>query len=107
GRRDRQVALQPVERNRQLVGQVRLDGVLDHGPALLGDAGGVAGELPGRQRPHARNSRLRAMSDLTPFEEAVVAVLGSLGPGDVVTYGEVAAEAGYPGRAAPSAASWP
>ena len=39
------------------------------------------------------------MSDLTPFEEAVVAVLGSLGPGDVVTYGEVAAEAGYPGRA--------
>ena len=39
------------------------------------------------------------MSDLTPFEEAVVAVLSSLGPGDVVTYGEVAAEAGYPGRA--------
>jgi methylated-DNA-protein-cysteine methyltransferase-like protein len=39
------------------------------------------------------------VSDLTPFEEAVVAVLGSLGPGDVVTYGEVAAEAGYPGRA--------
>jgi methylated-DNA-protein-cysteine methyltransferase-like protein len=46
-----------------------------------------------------RNSRLRAVSDLTPFEEAVVAVLDSLGPGDVVTYGEVAAEAGYPGRA--------
>jgi methylated-DNA-protein-cysteine methyltransferase related protein len=42
---------------------------------------------------------LRAVSDLTPFEEAVVAVLSSLGPGDVVTYGEVAAEAGYPGRA--------
>jgi methylated-DNA-protein-cysteine methyltransferase related protein len=39
------------------------------------------------------------MSDLTPFEEAVVAVLTSLRPGDVVTYGEVAAEAGYPGRA--------
>ena len=39
------------------------------------------------------------MSDLTPFEEAVVAVLRSLGPGDVITYGEVAAEAGYPGRA--------
>jgi methylated-DNA-protein-cysteine methyltransferase-like protein len=39
------------------------------------------------------------MSDLTPFEEAVVAVLSTLGPGDVVTYGEVAAEAGYPGRA--------
>ena len=26
-------------------------------------------------------------------------VLAGLGPGDVVTYGEVAAEAGYPGRA--------
>jgi methylated-DNA-protein-cysteine methyltransferase-like protein len=39
------------------------------------------------------------VSDLTPFEEAVVAVLASLVPGDVVTYGEVAAEAGYPGRA--------
>jgi methylated-DNA-protein-cysteine methyltransferase related protein len=42
---------------------------------------------------------LRVVSDLTPFEEAVVAVLATLVPGDVVTYGEVAAEAGYPGRA--------
>ena len=33
------------------------------------------------------------------FEEAVAAVLVSLGPGEVVTYGEVAAEAGYPGAA--------
>lgn len=33
------------------------------------------------------------------FEQAVVAVLHSLGPGDVVTYGEVAAEAGFPGAA--------
>jgi methylated-DNA-protein-cysteine methyltransferase-like protein len=37
--------------------------------------------------------------DLSPFEQAVDAVLAGLGPGDVVTYGEVAAEAGYPGRA--------
>ena len=29
----------------------------------------------------------------------MVAVLQSLGPGEVVTYGEVAAEAGYPGAA--------
>lgn len=36
---------------------------------------------------------------MTPFEEAVVAVISSLEPGDVVTYGEVAAEAGYPGAA--------
>lgn len=34
-----------------------------------------------------------------PLEVAVLEVLRSLAPGDVVTYGEVAAEAGYPGRA--------
>lgn len=33
------------------------------------------------------------------FTEAVVRVIGRLGPGDVVAYGEVAAEAGYPGAA--------
>jgi methylated-DNA-protein-cysteine methyltransferase related protein len=31
------------------------------------------------------------------FEEDVVAVLRRLAPGDVVTYGEVATEAGHPG----------
>jgi methylated-DNA-protein-cysteine methyltransferase-like protein len=36
---------------------------------------------------------------VTNFEEAVSAIIGSLQPGDVVTYGEVAAEAGYPGAA--------
>jgi len=36
---------------------------------------------------------------MTDFEEAVIAVISSLEPGDVVTYGEVAAEAGYPGAA--------
>lgn len=36
---------------------------------------------------------------MTDFEKAVVAVISSLKPGDVVTYGEVAAEAGYPGAA--------
>ena len=34
-----------------------------------------------------------------PFEDDVLAVLGRLGPGDVVTYGEVAEEAGHPGAA--------
>jgi methylated-DNA-protein-cysteine methyltransferase-like protein len=34
-----------------------------------------------------------------PFEDAVVAVLNDLQSGEVVTYGEVAAEAGYPGAA--------
>ncbi|MDH3194266.1 MAG: MGMT family protein [Acidimicrobiia bacterium] len=33
------------------------------------------------------------------FEAAVRAVLTALQPGDVVTYGEVANEAGYPGAA--------
>ena len=36
---------------------------------------------------------------MTPFEEAVAGVLAGLGEGDLVTYGEVAAEAGYPGAA--------
>ena len=42
--------------------------------------------------PHDRSS-------WTEFELAVGAVLDSLGTGDLVTYGEVAAEAGYPGAA--------
>ncbi|MEE9414158.1 MAG: MGMT family protein [Acidimicrobiales bacterium] len=33
----------------------------------------------------------------TEFEDAIAAVLDSTEPGDVVTYGEVAAEAGYAG----------
>ena len=33
------------------------------------------------------------------FEAAVVAVIEALRPGEVVTYGEVAAEAGHPGAA--------
>ncbi len=37
--------------------------------------------------------------DRTPFEDAVLAVLRGLRPGDVVTYGEVALEAGRPGAA--------
>ena len=35
----------------------------------------------------------------TEFEEAVARVLATVEPGEVVTYGEVAVEAGYPGRA--------
>jgi len=36
---------------------------------------------------------------VTQFEDAVIAVIRRLEPGDVVTYGEVAAEAGFPGAA--------
>ncbi|MGY6500707.1 MAG: MGMT family protein [Acidimicrobiales bacterium] len=39
------------------------------------------------------------MVEPEPFAAAVDRVLGDLRPGDVVTYGEVATEAGYPGRA--------
>ena len=36
---------------------------------------------------------------MTPFEQAILDVLGSVGRGEVVTYGEVALEAGRPGAA--------
>ena len=36
---------------------------------------------------------------MTRFEDAVSEVILALQPGDVVTYGEVAAEAGFPGAA--------
>lgn len=36
---------------------------------------------------------------MSVFEEAVLEVIGSIQPGEVVTYGEVAAEAGFPGAA--------
>ena len=36
---------------------------------------------------------------MTPFEAGIARVLASLQSGDVVTYGEVAAEAGRPGAA--------
>lgn len=41
--------------------------------------------------------RHKELWGLTPFELAVASVLDALRPGDVVTYGEVAAEAGHPG----------
>ncbi len=36
---------------------------------------------------------------MSSFEEAIIEVISGLEPGDVVTYGEVAAEAGHPGAA--------
>lgn len=36
---------------------------------------------------------------MSEFEDSVLEVLRSLQPGEVVTYGEVAELAGYPGRA--------
>jgi methylated-DNA-protein-cysteine methyltransferase related protein len=40
-----------------------------------------------------------ADSELTDFETKVLAMIGALQPGDIVTYGEVAAEVGKPGAA--------
>lgn len=37
--------------------------------------------------------------ELTEFETAILKVVASLEPGDIITYGEVAAEAGKPGAA--------
>jgi methylated-DNA-protein-cysteine methyltransferase-like protein len=37
--------------------------------------------------------------DRTPFEDRIVEVLAGLGPGELMTYGEVALEAGRPGAA--------
>ncbi len=42
---------------------------------------------------------LKSHDELTEFEQAVVGVLLKTEPGDVMTYGEVAGEAGYPGAA--------
>lgn len=38
-------------------------------------------------------------SPYTEFEQAIIAVLVGTEPGDVLSYGDVAAEAGYPGAA--------
>ncbi len=46
-----------------------------------------------------RHGRPAVWNGMTPFEESVLEVLRSLRPGEVVTYGEVAEMAGYPGRA--------
>lgn len=42
---------------------------------------------------------MRGRASASEFEEAVLAVLHSLRSGEVVTYGEVAELAGFPGRA--------
>lgn len=36
---------------------------------------------------------------MSDFEDAIIAVLDSTVPGDVMSYGDVAAEAGFPGAA--------
>ncbi len=50
-------------------------------------------------RLSAERSNVSDRSGWTSFEADVAAVLDRLSEGDVVTYGEVATEAGYPGAA--------
>ena len=79
-----------------------------HG-APLGHARAQAAAGPGDHRhPPLESSSTAAptVRSMSGFEQAVVRVLHSLRPGEVVTYGEVAAEAGFPGRARASATSW-
>lgn len=70
-----------------------------YGPLVLSGVtaddygGGVAEECTQSRTTRALNPA----SQRTDFEHDVAAVLDSLRPGDVVTYGEVAAEAGRPG----------
>lgn len=56
-----------------------------------------------RGRDEARSGpaagTVREHRSMLPLPDAIAAVLRSLAPGDVVTYGEVAEEAGYPRRA--------
>lgn len=61
-------------------------------PCVLQIADGVM-----RRRVSIRSAP--RFGDVTPFNRSVAGVLDSLDLGDVVTYGEVAAEAGYPGAA--------
>ena len=59
---------------------------------------GLNSQLLHRAGP-GRHGRPVVRHRMTSFEEAVLEVLRSLKPGEVVTYGEVAELAGYPGRA--------
>lgn len=57
------------------------------------------GWRPAGPRSANGGTRWRYLEAVTSFDQAVAGVLESLAAGDVVTYGEVAAEAGYPGAA--------
>ena len=58
----------------------------------------AGGEVRDRDRRRGRHPRLvTAIGPGSEFEAAVIKLLRELRPGDVVTYGELASEAGYPG----------
>lgn len=55
--------------------------------------------MTGTQPPLPPGGRPQPPERLTAFQRAVVEVVGALAPGEVVTYAEVALEAGHPGGA--------
>jgi len=67
--------------------------------ACLGDREEWQSWVGAAHGQHAGRYRAAVVGEHTPFEQAVADVLERLEAGDVVTYGEVAAEAGFPGRA--------
>ena len=64
-------------------------------PPSSDDPTGADAPRPPGGRPDATG----ADEPLTEFQRAVVEVVRSLAPGEVITYGEVAVEAGRPGAA--------
>lgn len=56
----------------------------------------MAPELP-RDAPPPPGAHPEPPERLTPFQAAVAEVVRGLAPGEVLTYGEVALEAGHPG----------
>ncbi len=52
---------------------------------------------PRRDAPRPPGGHLEAPASLTPFQRHVVAVVDDLAPGELLTYAEVAREAGHPG----------
>jgi methylated-DNA-protein-cysteine methyltransferase related protein len=55
--------------------------------------------MPDPASPPPPGARPEPVERLTPFQRAVVAVVADLDPGELLTYGEVATEAGRPGAA--------
>ena len=51
------------------------------------------------EAPRPPGAALEPPRRLTPFQQHVVAVVAELQPGEVLTYAEVALEAGHPGAA--------
>ena len=59
----------------------------------------MASDEPAERPPRPPGGHQEPPAQPTPFQQHVVAVVAGLEPGEVLTYGEVALEAGHPGAA--------